>query len=247
MSNKFIILLGPSCIGKSQLMRALKTFYPALGNPFRQLVLYNDRPIRPGEQEGVDYFFRPRGEIEALGHSPGHVMAEVRGDLQVLELAQIQRILDDGNFPFFEGNPYIPEKLRDVGALDQLPALSVFLSPVSREEILFLKSQSSVDLETVVTEIQRRKLLYRAGKMKTALEPKELANMEQRCASTIHEMRNAWKLDYVIPMHDGECNDNWDVLGFPIGATRRALEAFAALLQGNETPDAEKWEENLVS
>jgi guanylate kinase len=245
--SKFIILLGPSCIGKSQLMKALKTFYPELGNSFKQLVLYNDRPTRPGEKEGVDYFFRPRDEIETLGKSPGYVMAEVRGDLQVLELAQIQGILDDGDVPFFEGNPYIPEKLRDAGALDQLPTLSVFLSPVSREEIIYLKTQQQIDLEVFVTKIQRRKLLYRAAKMKTDLGSKELANIEQRCASAIHEMRNAWKLDYVIPMHDGECNDNWDVMGYPVGAARRALEAFAALLRDEQSPGAEEWEENLVS
>ena len=244
--SKFVILLGPSCIGKSQLMKALKTFYPEFGDQLKQLVLYNDRPIRPGEEEGVDYFFRPRDEVEAIGNSPGHVMAEVRGDLQVLELAQIQRILDEGNFPFFEGNPYIPEILHNAGALDQLPTLAVFLSPISREEIIFLKTQQSVDLEAFVTEVQRRKLLYRAEKMKIDLGPKELTNIEQRCASTIHEMRNAWKLDYVIPMHDGECNDNWDVMGYPIGAARKALEAFAALLRGEHSPGAEKWEADLV-
>ncbi len=244
--SRFVILLGPSCIGKSQLMNALKTFYPELGNQLRQLVLYNDRPVRPGEVEGVDYYFRPRDEIETIGNRPGHVMAEVRGDLQALEVAQIQRILDDGHFPFFEGNPYIPEKLREAGALDQLPTLSVFLSPLSREEIIHLKTQQHMDLEAFVTEVQRRKLLYRAEKMKTELGPKELANIEQRCASTIHEMRNAWKLDYVIPMYDGECNDNWDVFGHPIGAARRALEAFASLLRGEESDGAEKWEKNLV-
>lgn len=244
--SRFVILLGPSCIGKSQLMSALKTFYPELGQQLKQLVLYNDRPIRPNEKDGVDYFFRSRDEIETLGNSPGHVMADVRGDLQVLELAQIQRILDEGNFPFFEGNPYIPQKLRDAGALDQLPTLSVFLSPISREEIIYLKTQDNVDLEEFVTEVQRRKLLYRADKMNTKLGPKEMENIERRCASTIHEMRNAWKLDYVIPMHDGECNDNWDVFGYPIGAARRALEAFAALLRGEQSVDAEKWDADLI-
>ena len=245
--SRFVILLGPSCIGKSQLMNALKAFYPALGQRLQQVVLYNDRAVRPGEQEGIDYFFRPRAEVEAIGKSPGHVLAEVRGDLQALEVAQIQRIIDEDADPFFEGNPYIPDTLRAAGALDQIPTLSIFLSPLSREEIIYLKApERKVDLEKFVTEVQRRKLLYRAEKMKVTLGPKELENIGRRSASTIHEMRNAWKLDYVIPMHDGECNDNWDVFGYPIGAARRALEAFAALLRGKSSINAEKWEEGLV-
>ena len=62
----FVMLSGPSCVGKGPLYKALRKFYPDLAGRLQQIVLYNSRDPRPGEQEGVDYYFRPRAEIEEL-------------------------------------------------------------------------------------------------------------------------------------------------------------------------------------
>jgi guanylate kinase len=245
--SRFIVLSGPSCIGKGPLYKALKKFYPDLGNRLKQLVLYNDRAARPGEEEGVDYFFRPRAEVEAVGKSAGHVLAEVRGDLQALEKAQIERIMDEGLDPFFEGNPFVPAKLREAGIFDQYPTLSVFLSPLSKEEILYLKAPARrVDLANFVTDVQRRKLLHRTKRQKVNLSLKDLENIEKRAGKAIVEMREAWKFDHVIPLHDAEGNDNWDAFYFPIGDARKAMETFAALLSGQTPPGLEKWDADLI-
>ena len=65
--GRFVMLSGPSCVGKGPLYSVLKKFYPELAGPLQQIVLSNDRDPRPGEHEGVDYYFRPRAEIEELG------------------------------------------------------------------------------------------------------------------------------------------------------------------------------------
>lgn len=245
--SRFIVLGGPSCVGKGPLYKALKRFYPELGNRLKQLVLYNDRAARPGEEEGVDYFFRPRAEVEELGKSAGHVLAEVRGDLQALEVAQIQRIMDEGFDPFFEGNPFIPGKLREEGVFDKYPTFSVFLSPLSKDEILYLKApERKVDVEKFITDVQRLKLLHRTKRQKVNLSLKDYENIENRAALALVEMREAWKFDYVIPLHDGEGNDNWDTFYYPIGDARKALEAFAALLRDNTPPGLEKWDIDLI-
>jgi guanylate kinase len=245
--SRFIVLGGPSCVGKGPLYKALKMFYPELGKRLKQLVLYNDRAARPGEEEGVDYFFRPRAEVEELGKSAGHVLAEVRGDLQALEVAQIQRIMDEGFDPFFEGNPFIPGKLREAGVFDEYPSLSAFLSPLSKDEILYLKApERKVDLVKFITDVQRLKLLHRTKRQKVNLSLKDFENIEKRAAVAIVEMREAWKFDYVIPLHDAEGNDNWDAFYYPIGDARKALEAFASLLQGETRPGPEKWDMDLI-
>jgi guanylate kinase len=59
-------------------------------------------------------------------------------------------------------------------------------------------------------------------------------------------LREAWKFDYVIPNHDGEDSEHWDAFYYPIGDARKALLAFAALLQGEAPPGVEKWEKDLV-
>jgi guanylate kinase len=50
-----IIISGPAGAGKDSLVRRMKE----LGYPFHFVVTATDRPPRPGEVHGVDYFFIP--------------------------------------------------------------------------------------------------------------------------------------------------------------------------------------------
>ena len=246
--RRFLMLSGPSCVGKGPLYIALRKFYPDLAGSLQQVVLYNSREPRPGEREGVDYFFRPRAEIEELAKKPGFTSAIVRGDLQAIEIASIRAILDQGQDAFFEGNPFIPAALSELKELQEIPTLRVFLAPLSRDEILFLKDPlQRTDLEKLLPDIMRRKLLRRTKRQKTNLSLKDLENIEQRVASAIVELREAWKFDYVIPNHDGEDSEHWDAFYYPIGDARKSLLAFVALLRGDEPPPGvEQWEKDLV-
>jgi guanylate kinase len=245
--SRFIVLCGPSCIGKGPLFSALRRFYPELTQRLKPLVLFNDRDPRPGEEDGVDYHFRPRTEIERLGERSDFVVVDVRGDLQALEIESIQHIMDEGFDAFFEGNPFVPARLREAGVFERFDTLSVFLSPLSREEILHLKApERRVNLGKFVTDIQRRKLLHRTKRQKVILSLKDLENIETRAVSAFREMREGWTCDHVIPVYDGEGNDNWDAFYYPIGSARNALETFAALLRGESPEGIEKWEESLI-
>ena len=245
--SRFVVLSGPSCVGKGPLYSALRKFYPDLAGRLKQLVLYNSRDPRPGEQEGVDYYFRSRAKIEELAKKSGFTSAIVRGDLQAIEAASIQAILDQGHDAFFEGNPFIPAKLSELSELQEIQTLRVFLSPLSQDEILFLKDpQQRTNLEKLLPDIMRRKLLRRTKRQKINLALKDLENIEKRVASAIVELREGWKFDYVIPNHDGEDSEHWEAFYYPIGDARKALLAFAALLQGEILPGVEKWEKDLI-
>jgi guanylate kinase len=245
--SRFVMLSGPSCVGKGPLYKALRKFYPDLAGRLQQIVLYNSRDPRPGEQEGVDYYFRSRVKIEELAAKTGFTSAIVRGDLQAIEVASIRAILDQGQDAFFEGNPFIPAKLSELSELQEIPALRIFLSPLSREEILFLKDpQQRTHLEKLLPDIMRRKLLRRTKRQKTHLSLKDLENIEQRVASAMVELREGWKFDYVIPCHDGEDSEHWNAFYYPIADARKALLVFAALLRGETPPGVEKWEKDLV-
>ena len=245
--SRFVILSGPSCVGKGPLYSALRKFHPHLADRLQQIVLYNSRDPRPGEQEGVDYYFRPRARIEELSKKPGFTSALVRGDLQAVEIAGIKKIIDQDKDAFFEGNPFIPAKLSECKELQEIRTLKVFLSPLSQEEILFLKDPSQrTNLEELLPDIMRRKLLRRTRRQKINLSLKDLENIEKRVASAIVELREAWKFDYVIPNHDGEDSEHWDAFYYPIGDARKTLLAFAALLQGETPPGVEHWEKDLL-
>lgn len=245
--GRFIILSGPSCVGKGPLHNALRRFYPDLAGRLTKVILYNSRDPRPGEREGVDYYFRSRVEIEEIARKPGFASADVRGDLHAIEIAPIGKIIEEGKNAFFEGNPFIAEKLGEGEELRKIPTLKVFLSPLTKEEVLYLKDPAQGPiLEKLLTDIMRRKLLRRTKRQKTNLSLKDLENIERRAASAIVELREAWKYDYVIPNHDGEDSENWDAFYYPVGDARRALLSFAALLTGESPPGVEQWDRDLV-
>jgi guanylate kinase len=245
-SGRLVILSGPSGVGKSPLDKALGRFYPELRQRLRKLVLFNSRAPRPGEVDGVDYHFRRRSQIEALRTENRYAVMDVRGDLQALDVEELRGLLQQGD-AFFEGNPFVGRALQTHPQLGQVLRLSAFLSPLSREEILYLKApERNISLPDFVTDVMRRKLLRRTRRQKLELSAKDLENIETRASSAYREIKEAWHFQYVIPNHDGEDSDNWEAFYYPIGDARKSLNIFAALLEGEVPPGVESWEEDLV-
>jgi guanylate kinase len=245
-AGRLVVLAGPSCVGKTPLDRALGRFYPELRNRLRKLVLFNSRAPRPGEVDGVDYHFRTPSQVEALRADNRYAVLDVRGDLQAVDLEELQRLLEHGD-AIFEGNPFVGLTLLTHPRLAHVDRLGVFLSPLSREEILYLKApERNLSFPALVADIMRRKLLRRTRRQKTELSAKDLENIETRASSAYVELKEARHFQYVIPNHDGEDSDNWEAFYYLIGDARKSLNAFVALLQGTVPAEVEEWEEGLV-
>jgi guanylate kinase len=166
---------------------------------------------------------------------------DVRGDLQALDLPELAALLERGD-AFFEGNPFVGRLLQTHPALARVKRLSVFLAPLSKDEIVFLKDPArSLSLPDLVTDVMRRKLLRRTRRQKGELSLKDLENIERRAGSAFMELQEAVHFDWVIPNHDGEDSDNWDSFHYPLGDARRALLAFVDLLEGRIPSCVEKW------
>jgi guanylate kinase len=244
--GRFIILSGPSCVGKGPLHTAFSKFYPEQAAKLSKLVLYNCRSPRPGEIDGKDYQFRSREEIEGFRNKEKFIVLDVRGDLQAVDLNDVDRGLAAGDL-FYEGNPFIGRKLQEALGLKVI-VLSIFLAPLSREEILFLQSpERNLSLSDFLTDVMRRKLLRRTQRQKVILSLKDLENIERRASSAYVELKEAWHFDYVIPNHDGEDSENWDAFYYPVGDAHKTLLAFADLVGGKASAGVEKWEEGLLS
>ena len=95
--GRFIILSGPSCVGKGPLHEAFIKFYPELAGKLKKLVLCNSRAPRPAEIDGKDYHFRKREEIERWRGKENFIVLEVRGDLQAVDLEQASQALEEGD------------------------------------------------------------------------------------------------------------------------------------------------------
>jgi guanylate kinase len=241
-----VILAGPSCAGKSPLAKALARFHPELRMELQPLVLYNGRSPRPGETDGIDYHFRSREKIESFRNKDHLVVIDARGDLNALDLRELEGLLAKGDV-FFEGNPFVGGFLLTHPSLEGIEQLSIFMAPLSREEILYLRSvEPGITLPDFITDVMRRKLLRRTRKQKGELSLKDLENIERRASSAYHELREAYRFRYVIPNHDGEDSENWDAFYYPLGDARRALNMFVSLLKGKEPTGIEKWEKDLL-
>ena len=244
-AGRLVILSGPSCVGKSPLAKALARFHPDLSAKLQPIVLYNSRSPRPGERDGEDYHFRAREQIDALRDRERYVVMDVRGDLQALDLEDLSALLQKGD-AFFEGNPFIGRTLQTHPKLHAVNRLSVFLSPLSQEEIRFLRDQAQVSMPDLVADVMRRKLVRRVERQKTYLSLKDLEEIERRAASAYRELKEAHHFEYVIPNHDGEDSDNWEAFYYPVGDARRAFLAVVALLHGEDPAGVEKWEKDLL-
>jgi guanylate kinase len=247
-NGRLVILSGPSCVGKSPLVKALAKFYPDLYKRLQPLVLYNSRAARPGEVDGVDYHFRSREQVENLKAKDHFVVMDVRGDLQALDLQELSVSLAKSDV-LFEGNPFVGRALQTSPDLAEVNRLSVFMSPLSRDEILFFKAADpGVSLSNLIADVMRRKLLRRTRRQKGELSLRDLEEVERRASSAYRELQDAHYFQYVIPNHDGEDSENWETFYYPLGSARAALLAFVSLLAGETSSlGTEHWEEELIS
>ncbi len=245
-TGRLVILSGPSCVGKSPLYKAVGKFHPELRTRFHKLVLVNSRDPRPGELDGVDFHFRTRAQVEALRADNRYAVMQARSDLQALDVQELEALLRRGDV-FFEGNPSVGRALQTHPRLVDVNRLSIFLSPLAKEEIEYLKApERNVSLPALLTDVMRRKLLRRTRRQKENLSARDLEEIETRASSAYRELQMAWHFQYVIPNHDGEDSDHWDAFYYLIGDARKTLEAFVSLLKGSVPPGVEKWEENLL-
>jgi guanylate kinase len=244
--GRLVIISGPSCVGKSPLFKALRKFHPDLAEPLKPVVLYNSRAPRPGEADGVDYHFRSRDEIEPLRERDGFSVKDVRGDLQALDHDELARQTGSAD-ALFEGNPFVGKLLLDCPLPDGVERLGIFVSPLSRDEIIALREPgSNVALPEFVADVMRRKLLRRTRKQKGEPSLRDLEEVERRCGSAFDELAMGHHFEHVVPNHDGEDSENWTAFARPLGDARRAVEAVAELLAGRVPAVAESWDAELL-
>jgi len=243
--GKLIILAGPSGVGKTALRRAFSTFYQDLYSRMTPLILFTSRPIRPFESEGVDYFFRSLSEIRNLKQGPRYIVHKVHQDFQAIDKINLHELIKDSDV-FYEGNTAIGRLFQTHPDLSAIKKITIFLSPLSRQEILRIRVRGKKNFQDTLLTLMRQKLLRRMKQYGRILNAQEVKDIQQRAIDAYFELKEAYHFDYIIPNHDGEDSDNWDKSFLPAGDAGRALDTLAAILTNHPHPNIEKWEENLV-
>ncbi len=168
-----IVLSGPSGVGKDAVLKRMKK----LGYPFHLVVTATDRPWRPGEVDGVDYYFLSTEEFTArLERGEFLEHANVYGERKGVPKAEVRKALASGQDAIMrvdvQGAATIRQKLPE--------AVFIFLSPSSEEDLI------------------------RHLKKRGTETPEALA---RRITAAREEMERLPGFDYVIVNRDGQLDE----------------------------------------
>ena len=147
-----IVFSGPSGVGKGTVR---KEIFESSDNKFEYSVSMTTRPQRPGEVDGVDYFFRTRDEFEELIRQ-GQMLeyAEYVGNYYGTPLTYVNETLDRGVDVFLEievqGALQVKQKVPD--------GVFIFLTPPDLEELQErLVGRGTDSSEVIAQRIERAK------------------------------------------------------------------------------------------
>lgn len=233
MQKKLVVLSGPSCVGKGPLRRALRKYHPEI--KFAEIVLCNSRrprlkvgtmpyEVTAYEVHGIDYYFFPRSLFNQLDRSR-FIVANVRSDIQAIDMMQVRELLEEHNLVLAEVFHTLGKSLmgwrKSQTELD-FEVRSVFLLPLSNDEIEQISKNSGKMSEQVVYEEMKTKLEKRGE------DPPQ--KIEERARSAFKEMRDAPYYTDRIVNHAGE--DNREEWSEPLGPeAKRVLNEFVNILQ----------------
>jgi guanylate kinase len=129
MGGRLIVLTGPSGVGKDTVLRELFALDPAL----EYCVSYTTRPPRPGEIEGVSYWFVDEATFRAMiERDEFFEWSTVYGELKGRTYASVDKAVASGKATVIkidvQGATKVRERIGDVG-------IYIYLLPPSMEAL----------------------------------------------------------------------------------------------------------------
>lgn len=229
MSKKIILLSGPSCVGKTPLIKSFQRTHPY--NKFGKPVLLTSRPPRPIEHDGEDYHFRDETELRSL---PGerYIVAKIRHVWQAIDLDELEQLLKVFDLVIYDIHPLLGERLISHPRVKRLPEKisRIFLQPATIEELENLCTLlGNVSMTEAAVSIMSPKLILRAQQQGLELDDAVLQDINIRASAAWEEMEMGQSYDYIIINHDGEDCANWRETP-PRGDAGRTLREFVRII-----------------
>jgi guanylate kinase len=168
-----VVVSGPSGVGKDSVVKRMAE----QGCPFHFVVTVTDRDPRPGEVDGVDYFFVSKAEFKHMIEADELLeYAVVYGQGKGVPKKQVRQALASGHDAVMRLDVQGAATLRR--CIPQ--AVSIFLVPPS--------------LDVLVERLRRR-------------PGDSPAQVQERLRMALHEMRQANAFDYVVVNREGELDE----------------------------------------
>ncbi len=235
--NKLIILAGPSCVGKTPLVKAFNQLFPQQAASIQNIIPYTTRLPRPDETNGVDYYFTNKNNLESIRAHHDITTISVRGDLQGISLQDIPGMLNKSSL-LYEGNTYLAQVLIGYAKKLDIPHISIFLSPFYFTEIkTYIEQLGEKGAQDLISLKMSRKIIKRAKRKKYPGNE----NITQRAREAYEELALAGQFDHVIVNAFGEEDAMWDNPEKLKGSTLGVVQTFAELVFDGRSDHSEKW------
>jgi guanylate kinase len=241
MEKRLITLSGPSCVGKGPLTAAVKKFRPDI--KFVKLAVTKSKQSRnhiprPDEQDVWDNrsCWQSEEQIKALKDNDRYIVGNCYAFSQAVDLDMIvnsseQTILMEMYYAL------VPQLLGSQ-RLKNIKIETVFLSPISKQELEFFNS-CGIDIYSAIKSLMAAKQYQRAVFHKRTIDRNFLQDIKTRIDDSVCELGSAKNFKYVIVNHDGEGSPNWNRLADgtfttpPVGDAKLAVESLAKILSGD--------------
>jgi len=231
MNKRLIILSGPSCVGKSPLIKAMRRVHPEI--LFQTPIPYTSRAPRSIETEGIDYYFSSEGEIRSFPPDR-YIVGQTRTIWQAIDLQEIQNLFANNDLIIFEIYPTLGELFLNHPLVKMASAeydiITVFISPAAEDEILAL--QKNMGFRTpgdATAAIMLPKHIGRMQQQGNLLTPEVMEDLRVRASRAYDEIKMGETYMHWIINHDGEDSNNWRYTP-PIGEAGATLKSFVEIL-----------------
>jgi guanylate kinase len=233
MNKQLIVLSGPSCVGKTPLLKIVRRLRPGLA--MAMPILYTSRRPRPIEQEGIDYYFRSEDEICEMPKER-FIVGRARVIWQAVDLLQIAEMFEKESLIVLEIYPTLGQLFLNHPAVKKMSASfrlrTVFLSPATEEEIQALQFHMKIKSpQEAAAAIMLPKLISRSQQQGKVLSPTEVEDLQIRAGRAFDEILMAKQYEEIIVNHDGEDSLHWRYLP-PIGDAGKTVARFIKILEG---------------
>lgn len=229
--KKLVILSGPSCVGKSPLVKALKRTNPEI--PFAVPIFYTSRPPRNIEQDGVDFHFRSEEEIRSFPKER-YIVEKTRTVWQGIDLDETERLFKDNNLIIIEIYPTLGTVFLEHPRIRQLAVefdvLTFFISPATEEEIREIQIRMGFkSADEATAAIMFPKHISRMQQQGKLLTPEVMEDIHIRASMAYKEIQMGKNYSYKIVNHDGEDSNNWRYTP-PLGEAGMTLKRFVEII-----------------